>query len=71
MSPNEAQDRTKQAQDGPKMRPRGPKMALARHKVDARWLPEASRGAQAGLRWSQKGANMEVKWRPNWQTCCL
>ena len=59
MSPNEAHDRTKQAQDGPKMRPGGPKMAPGRHKMDARWLPEASRGAQTGPRWSQK----EPKWR--------
>ena len=39
------------------MRPGGAKMAPGRHKMDARWLPEASRGAQAGPRWSQKGPN--------------
>ena len=54
MSLNEAQDMTKQAQDGPKMKPRVPKMAPGRHKMDARWLPEISRAAQAGPRWSQK-----------------
>ena len=61
MSPNEAQDRTKEAQDGPKMRPRKPKMAPGRHNMDARWLPEVSGGAQAAPRWSQKGP----KWKSN------
>ena len=61
MSLNEAQDMTKQAQDGPKMRPGVPKMAPGRHKMDARWLPEASRGAQTGSRSSQK----VPKWRSN------